>query len=274
MAKISDDEIKELSTIIDRGARGSYVLSQDEIDELLTPISVADAKRRAFKNIEAVETYLVKRKFPIEKHYGIFDNDVEVDRLSYSGTIDGEKILSEIKKKNEDNGFGNTKIPNTNITLINFSFCPKCKTIYSFNDVTNYYNNPKTDTTYKSRAMQFREDTRICCNVCDTYFLPTLIISDGTPKNEVQFLCRCQTINAIEEHFLKDNIKVLTRKKENIVEKEGIRGIKNDVYLKDLEKTPTLITNMLQYTPVKLIKNLIDGTNVKKGDFLFNGWWR
>jgi hypothetical protein len=29
---------------------------------------------------------------------------------------------------------------------------------------------------------------------------------------------------------------------------------------------------MLQYTPINLIKNLIDGTNVEKGDLLFNQW--
>jgi hypothetical protein len=49
-----------------------------------------------------------------------------------------------------------------------------------------------------------------------------------------------------------------------------MKAIKNDVFLKDLEKKPTLISNMLQYTPINLIKNLIDGTNVEKEDLLFD----
>jgi len=238
----------------------SEILSQDEIDRLLTV---------SFENIEAFKNYLLNRKFEPEKPYGFFGKDIEVCIFFKSRD---ENILSEIKSKNEKEGYGNVKIPNTNITLINYSFCPKCKKIYSFNNLTDYYMNPKVDMNFKNKAIQHREDTRVCCDVCDTYFLPSLIISDGTPKNEAQFLCKCQTINAIEKYFSKSNTRVLTRKEENIVEKDGIRGIKNDVYLKELEKKPTLITNMLQYTPVKLIMNLIDGTNVKKGDLLFNGW--
>jgi hypothetical protein len=36
-----------------------------------------------------------------------------------------------------------------------------------------------------------------------------------------------------------------------------------------LESRPTLIVNMLQYTPAALALNLIDGTSVEKGDVLF-----
>jgi len=81
-----------------------------------------------------------------------------------------------------------------------------------------------------------------------------------------------QTANAIENYFYQKNIKVLTKNKKNIVEKGGIKAIKNDVYIKDLEQKPTLITNIIQYTPFNYIANLIDGTNVKKGDLLFNEW--
>jgi len=68
--------------------------------------------------------------------------------------------------------------------------------------------------------------------------------------------------------------KVLTEKEGNIVFKDGFRlkAIKNDVSIKDLEKKPTLITNIIQYTPINLIMNFIDGTNVKKGDLLFDEW--
>jgi hypothetical protein len=44
------------------------------------------------------------------------------------------------------------------------------------------------------------------------------------------------------------------------------------VFIKDLEDKPTLITNIVQYTPFNFISNLIDGTNVEKGDLLFNEW--
>jgi hypothetical protein len=245
------------------------VLSQDEIDQLLTAIS-ADEAKRSFGSIEEFEKYLLNRKYEPENYYGIFDKDIVM--CKFFDTKDNEKILSEIKQKNEEQGFGNIKIPNTKIMLINYSFCPKCKTVYSFNEVMDYYMNPKLDTQYKNRAWQSREDTRFYCSLCSTYFLPSLIISDGTPKNEVQFLCRTQTIDAIEKYFSESNVKVLTRKNKNIIQKGGLKAIKNDVFLKDLDKKPTLISNMLQYTPINLIKNLIDGTNVEKGDLLFDQW--
>jgi hypothetical protein len=132
--------------------------------------------------------------------------------------------------------------------------------------------NPKPDTRYKNRAWQSREDTRFYCNVCNTYFLPSLIITDGTPRNEVQFLCRTQTIDAVEKYFFQNNIRVLTKKNKNIIQKGGLKAIRNDVFLKDLETKPTLISNILQYTPINLMRNLIDGTNIEKGDLLFNQW--
>jgi hypothetical protein len=180
--------------------------------------------------------------------------------------------LEDIKRKNEEQGQGNIKIPNTNITLINYSFCQNCKSIFSFQELIDYYRNPRPDQRYKNRAHQYREDTRVCCKNCDTYFLPSLIISDGTPKNEVQFLCRVQTMHAVETYFSQKNIKVLSRDKKNIIQKGNLKAIKNDVFIKDLEAKPTLITNIIQYTPFNYIMNFIDGTNVKKGDFLFKEW--
>jgi hypothetical protein len=192
------------------------VLSQDEIDQLLTAISVGDTKN-SFENIEEFEKYLLNRKYELEKPYGIFDKNIMI--CKFFDTKDNEKILSEIKQKNEEQGLGNIKIPNTKIMLINYSFCPKCKTVYSFNEVMDYYMNPKSDTRYKNRSWQAREDTRFYCNLCNTYFLPSLIISDGTPKKEVQFLCRTQTIDAIEKYFFESNIRVLTKKVKTLYKK-------------------------------------------------------
>jgi len=245
------------------------VLSQDEIDQLLTAINAGDSIKNAFENIEEFEGYLTKRKFSQEKPYGIFDKDISICRF----TIDkNENLLEDIKKKNEEQGYGNIKIPNTNITLINYSFCQNCQAVFSFKDIVDYYKNPKPDQRYKSRSIQYREDTRVCCNNCCTYFIPSLIISDGTPKNEVQFLCRAQTIDAVEKYLFQKSINVLTKRKKNIVEKDGLKAIKNDVFIKDLEEKPTLITNMVQYTPYNYIINFIDGTNVEKGDLLFDEW--
>jgi len=71
---------------------------------------------------------------------------------------------------------------------------------------------------------------------------------------------------------LSKNINVLTKEKNNIVYKDNLRAIKNDVSIMDLEKKPTLITNIIQYTPINLIMNFIDGTNAEKGDLLFDEW--
>jgi hypothetical protein len=46
----------------------------------------------------------------------------------------------------------------------------------------------------------------------------------------------------------------------------------NDILIKDLASKPTLITNLLQYTPANLIGNLIDGSNKNKGDILYGTW--
>jgi hypothetical protein len=244
------------------------VLSEEEIDRLLNAINAGGDE--GFESIEAFEKYLTERKFQPEKPYGIFDGDISICRFFNSEKNDN--LLTDIMKKNEEQGFGNIKIPNTDITLINYSFCPKCKTIYSFKEVTDYYKNPKPDTWYKSTSHQFRNDTRVFCYNCNTYFLPSLVISDGIPRNEVQFLCRVQTINAVEKYMLSKNSKVLTKEKGNIVYKEGLRAIKNDVSIMDMEEKPTLITNIIQYTPIHLITNFIDGTNIEKGDLLFDEW--
>jgi len=246
------------------------VLSQEEIDQLLTAINAGDAAGNGFENIEAFEKYLTKREFHPEKPYGIFDEDVSICRFFDSKNNDN--LLADIKKKNEEQGYGNIKIPNTDIMLMNYSICPKCKTTYGFKEIMDYYRKPRPDTRYKNAAHQLRNDTRVFCHNCDTYFIPSLIISDGTPKNEVQFLCRVQTINAVEKYMLSNNVKVLTKHKNNIVYKDGLRTIKNDVLIMDLEEKPTLITNIIQYTPFNLILNFINGINKEKGDLLFDEW--
>jgi len=187
----------------------TQVLTQDEINQLLTAINAGNEEGNGFESIEYFEEYLTKRKHNPEKPYGIFDKDVSICKFFDSWNSDN--LLADIMKKNEEQGMGNIKIPNTNITLINYSFCPRCNSIFSFMEVLNYYKKPKPDTRYKNKAHQSRNDTRVFCCNCNSYFLPSLVISDGTPKNEVQFLCRVQTIEAVEKYMLSKNTKVLTK---------------------------------------------------------------
>ena len=95
-----------------------------------------------------------------------------------------------------------------------------------------------------------------------------------TATLRVQFLCRNQTMDAVEKYLLAEGKQVLTKKKANILVElaTGFKAVKTDFTLGELEKKPTLIANVLQYTPANLALNLLDGSNVKKGDVLY-GWW-
>jgi ribosomal protein L32 len=191
---------------------------------------------------------------------------------SFFESKNGEGILADIERKNAEQNMGNVVIPNTKIKLINYSVCPKCKSVFSFKDLMDYYKNPKPDPEYKNRGDQLREDTRVCCSECGEYFLPALVISDGTPQNEVQFLCRVQTVHAVEKFFKGKGQQVLSQKKRNVFIENNIITIRNNVDIKQMETKPTLISNMLQYTPANLIPNFLDGSNIKKGDILFGKW--
>jgi hypothetical protein len=251
----------EIDALLSSDTQTADILSQDEIDAIL------DGKPL----LEIFVNSLTKRKFTPEKPYGIFDKDITVCR--YFSSNQNENILEDIKRKNEAEGYGNVSIPNTDIMLINYSFCQKCGTVFSFKEITEYYKNPLPDKRYLNRAHQYRNDTRVHCNNCGTYFLPALIISDGTPLNEVQFLCRSQTVNAVEKYlFVSKNVRVLTENKKNIILKDNLKAIKNDVLINDLDQKPTLITNIIQYTPYNYIMNFVNGSNVKKGDLLFDEW--
>jgi hypothetical protein len=226
-----------------------------------------------FENIEEFAVYLTKRQQK-DKIYGCFSQNITM--CCFFETKNNENILADIMIKNKEQNMGNFQIPNTNIKLINFSICPKCSRIFSFKELLEYYINPTPDSSFKDRAEQYREDTRVYCHDCKTYFLPALVISDGTPKNEVQFLCRVQTTNAIEVFYRDKRKNVLSAKKENFIHRKSggktFKAISNDVSLKELSAKPTLISNLIQYTPANLVLNLIDGSNYQKGDVLFGTW--
>jgi hypothetical protein len=228
----------------------------------------SSSKPFTISDFEAV----LSARLPKEEPYGMFNKDITMCRLSNSKN--GESLLADIEQKNTEQGMGNVQIPNTNIRLINYSVCPVCGKIFSFKDLAEYYRHPETDERFKTTGEQARNDTRVKCGECKTWFLPALVIVDKTPKNEVQFLCRNQTLNAIEIFFMKKGKSVLTKKSINILSDTatGNKAVMNDVILGDMVEKPTLITNMLQYTPANLAINLMDGSNVEKGDVLY-GWW-
>jgi hypothetical protein len=255
--------------------RTGEVLSEEEIDQLLNAINAGETETRHFEprppfGIKEFEAYLKERQAP-EAPYGLFATDISVCSFFDSSKGD-EELLADIERKNREQGMGNVKIPNTDITLINYSVCPKCGAIFSFQDLATYYANPAPDSAFKNQIQQFRNDTRVRCHDCGGYFLPSLIISDGTPRNETQFLCPLQTVDAIEQFSQERGKAVLTRMQKNSLHKEGHSAIRNDVSLRDLESKPTLITNLLQYTPPDLMLNLIDGSSVAKGDVLYGAW--
>ena len=237
------------------------------LDEMLVS---ADTSTRQI-TAAGFEALLLARQTP-EKPYGICSKDITMCR--FQGSKNSEEILADIERKNAEQGMGNVAIPNTNIRLINYSVCPKCGKVFSFRDLAEYYGAPKSDDRFRSRGEQARGDARVFCFDCETWFLPALVIADKTPKNEVQFLCRNQTMNAVEKYLLAEGKQTLTRKKANILVELATnhKAVKTDFTLSELEKKPTLIANILQYTPANLALNLLDGTNVEKGDVLY-GWW-
>ncbi|MBK8397092.1 MAG: hypothetical protein IPL26_17900 [Leptospiraceae bacterium] len=181
-----------------------------------------------------------------------------------------EKILDEIRRKNELDGAGNVKIPGTDIEFINYSYCPKCAKVYSFSDLIKYYNKPVPNINFRIRGQQLREDTSVCCSECNTYFLPALVVIDGEPKTSMQFLCRMQTINEVERfYFQKWQRKVLSKNKANLIVQEKKQYILNDVLLRELAENPTLILNLLQYSPIDLRIKMIEGKNIEERDYLF-----
>jgi hypothetical protein len=60
--------------------------------------------------------------------------------------------------------------------------------------------------------------------------------------------------------------------KKNKLSKDNVTAIRNDVFIKDMEEKPTLITNLLQYTPANIVMNVIDGSNFREKDVLVGVW--
>ena len=245
------------------------ILSQAEVDELLA--AGESINSTSFETIKDFEKYLTERRQEPEKPYGIFQQDVSMIR--FFDDKKGESVLSDIVRKNEKENMGNITIPNTDIRLVNYSICPKCDTIFSFKDLKDYYSNPAPDTRFSDKTDQARRDTRMRCKECGEYFLPSLVIVDRIPKNEVQFLCRVQTVDAIESFYhLHKGRQVLTKNKSNVLKQGNKMAIVNDVNLEELSQKPVLVSNLLQYTPPDLVLSLVEGKNLANRDPLYGVW--
>ncbi|MBF0103053.1 MAG: hypothetical protein HQK77_19315 [Desulfobacterales bacterium] len=221
--------------------------------------------RLPFRSLTDFETYLVQRAFRPESQYGLFESDATV--LRFTDDPYGKQILDNIKLKNEKSGMGNIHIPNTKIRLINYSYCPQCKKVFSFKDLLLYYHNPRQVEGYDIEFI-LRNDSRVFCKDCNAYFLPSMIIEyNGEAKLEMELICRTQLIHFLEQfYWLKYHRTVLTQKKENILPDNKIR---NDIFIGDLVNKPTLILNMLKYSQYQLGLNFILGKNIEHKDILF-----
>ena len=168
---------------------------------------------------------------------------------------------------------GNVCILNTNIKLVNYSYCPNCRETFTQKELSDYYMNPVVRPGMNLRET-FRKETRVICKHCQTPFLPTLIIVDGSPKNAVQYLCRMQVIDAVEVYMDAEyHEPVLTKNRKNLrIREDNLVGCLNDLEIHKMEKKPALISNFLQYTPLPLMLNFIEGKNIVQGDVIFDNW--
>ncbi|MCL1991484.1 MAG: hypothetical protein FWG66_00860 [Spirochaetes bacterium] len=244
-----------------------------------------------------------------EEPYGFGAEAAPASSFFHSST--GERSLEEIRQKNIADGCESFPVPGTKIQLINFSECPHCGYVYSAKELADYYTHPRLDPAFKKGIeAQMREDARMFCKDCETYFLPSLLVLDGltegVPKNEVQFLCKMQTINAIEDYYESLGFTVLTRNESNFIKSDGVstreargldeharqnflialihqkdielsskirKGIRNDVFLKELRSRPCLMGNLLQHSSTpETAMNLILGMNVEEKNVIFGLW--
>ena len=271
----------------------SSVLSQNEVDALLRGISGGEFEvhdepigriERQFKRWGIVKLGkflsdpfgVKKREYDARTMFKrnipqSFNKNIPVVRY-FEGGNKAESVLADIHAKNEAQGSGNIKIPGTNIELINYSQCPKCERAFSHQEVQDYYANPNP-VEGLDRNAQYRGDTRMHCSQCDTYFYHSLVISDGKPANESWYLCRAQTVDAIEWFYQEKGEKVLTRVRSNRIQGEdGKIGILNDLDIDTLSEQPDLVASILQYTPPNYILAFVEGKNLENRDLLFGSW--
>lgn len=248
------------------------VLTQEEIDELLSPVwydkgDVTGVGKDSF-DPGTFLVYLKERAGKEEPRIGLFNGNASVVR--FSSTEHAENVLADIRALNETDGCGNVKVPGTSVELINFSRCPTCGKIYGFRELSAYYASPDVDPSFPFRSAQLRGDTRVHCRDCGEWFIPSLVLADGLARDERQFLCRLQTVEAVERYVAKTRkLVVLSRNPENIVQDGAMGHVVNDVDIDWLSERATLIVNLLQYSTPPLMMSFIDRKNIERRDPLF-----
>jgi hypothetical protein len=260
-----------------KSPKDGHILTDDEIQRLLDAVSHG-FNASAFESTEQFIEYITYRQQIPEKVYGMYENDISVCRFFQDGH--GEKqenILADIKKLNAEQGMGNIIIPDTNIEIINYSPCPKCGHIHSFSDIFSYYQNPIPDPKFISRNQQYSLDTRVMCIECNTYFLPALIVSDGSPKVEHQMICRMQTVREVAVYMkMEFKIQVLMYNENNVLKRKQKgkeeRAWRNDVDAAKLKQKQGLFTNFLQYTPAPLMLDFLSRKNLELEEPLYGVW--
>jgi hypothetical protein len=249
------------------------IFCKQEMNDLLDELPGRHS--HVWKDIEEFNDFILKREKLVElnkaEFYGIFEPDVTV--CSFFSDRNNENILADIKAKNEKTKAGKIIIPGTEIELINYSYCPKCGEVYSQKDLSEYYNNPIVPEGMTWRQAK-RQLTKVICKFCGESFLPTLLlINNNCPHNNYQFLCRNQILETMEVYFDKNyQLKVLTRKTQNIQKKGKLYSCMNDLDITKLKEEPTLISNFLQYTPAPLMLSFIEGKNIQNEDPVFGFW--
>jgi hypothetical protein len=269
---------KTIQEIRDCDQKHNTVLCQREIDQLLSAIGSGDSSNvinhiketnEGLTNIEALDILIQQRNEIEPEAYGMFETNVEAVR--FFNDKNSEEFLADIRAENEKNNLGNKRIPGTNIEIINYSVCPKCRHKYSMKDLMDYYAKPIPDPFYGDMRSQYKHDTRMYCVECGTYFLPALVIADGYPRNESQFLCRAQTIESIEQFYASNyNRKVLTKDSQKIKFPDETFGIRMNIHLAEMFERPGLVSNLLQYSPAQHIIDLSNDEHLIKDDSLYN----
>lgn len=251
----------------------TQVLTREEIDELLTTISgSADPELwvdRAGKFVpDQFFTALRTQSLRSEPVSGMFTKDALV--VSLHSTKNGDQVLADLIALNKKEGGGTVSVPGTDLQLVNFSRCPTCGTLFSAQDLRNYYRNPVPATDLAHRHLQLRQDPRVVCHECSTAFLPSLVIADSLPRNEVPFLCRLQTIHAVEVYMKEQHERpVLSQVASNVRTVAGKQQILNDLSISQLAPKPGLILNILQYSTVPAQLHFLDGSNREHSDLIF-----
>ena len=249
---------------------------EPSMEEILASIRRIISEGYEYYNIKSVEDFRqwLDRDQTKELDTGIIGYHRDASVLKFFKDKN-EELLTDIIAENKKQNMGNTTIPGTDIQLVNYSACPKCKTINTLMDLANYYANPKPDPMFKDINDQCRKDTRVCCKDCQSFFLPSLVIVDGNPISEYQWLCSTQTLDSTQDYYLKmKRRQVLFANPKNRIQVAGFWGIRVDVAVNELQERPSLVTNLLQYSPPEHIIRFVSDIPFTDQDVIFNRWYR